>query len=416
MNYAVASSPLTETGFVLTLAMMMVTPLAIAGLALVNTGLGRSRSAAQSLLGSMAVAVAAMLTFAAVGGAWHAFGAQSSAGFFLSGFNSLDGRGQLGVAFEMMTAGFAALIPWGAGADRLRLRGGVVIAVLMGGVIVPLMAGASWGGGWLSALGTRFALGAGFIDAGGSGVVHALGGFTALAMIWVVGARKGKFPKPGVATAIPGHHAVYVLFGCLLALVGWIGVNGAGALLWLSLPVTGLPVVLLNTVLTASAAAMTTFTVTRVRFGKPDASLCANGWLSGLVASSAGVGLWTPAQAIVVGLIAGLVTPLIVEMLELALSIDDPSGAIPVHAVGGVIGIFAAGVFSARQGQLVAQMVGIGTILGLVLPVVYVLFLVVNKVLPFRVDADGERLGMDMHELGGGAYPEFVLHRDDSYR
>jgi Amt family ammonium transporter len=407
---------MTEINFVLTLIMIVVAPLALAGLALVNTGLGRSRSAAQSLLGSMAVAATAMLSFASIGGAWHIFGAQSGAGFLLSGFNALDAHGQLSTIFVMMAAGFAALIPWGAGADRLRLRGGLVIAVLMGGVVVPLLAGASWGGGWLGALGTRFGLGAGFIDGAGAGVIHALGGFTALAMIWVAGARKGKFPKPGVATAIPGHHAVYVLFGCLVALVGWLGLNGAGALLWLGLPVTGLPLVIVDTVLTAAAAAMATFTVTRIRFGKPDASLCANGWLSGLVASSAASGLWSPGQSILVGVIAGLATPLIVEVLELALSIDDPSGAIPVHAIAGLIGLFAAGVFSARPDQLVAQMVGIAAILGLALPVIYLFFLLVNKILTFRVDADGERLGMDMHELGGGAYPEFVLHRDDSYR
>lgn len=401
---------------ILTLMMMIVAPLAITGLALVNTGLGRSRSAAQSLLGSMVVAATAMLSFAAVGGAWRVFGVQSSAGFFLTGFNSLDSRGQLGTVFVLFAAAFAALIPWGAGADRLRLRGGLVIAALMGGVVVPLMAGVSWSSGWLSSLGVRFGLGAGFVDGAGAGVIHALGGFTALAMIWVAGARKGKFPKPGVATAIPGHHAVYVLFGCLVALVGWLGVNGAGALLWLGVPVAGLPLVLVDTVLTAAAAAMATFTVTRIRFGKPDASLCANGWLAGLVASSAAAGLMTPVQAILVGLTAGVATPLIVELLELALSIDDPSGAIPVHVIGGLIGLVAAGIFSARTGQLVAQLVGIATILGLALPVVYLVFLLVNKVLPFRVDADGERLGMDMHELGGGAYPEFVLHRDDSYR
>ncbi len=407
---------MSETALALTLFMLALTPLAIAGLALVNTGLGRSRSAAQSLLGSMVVAATAMLSFAAVGGAWRVFGAQSSAGFFLTGFNALDERKQLGAIFVLFAAGFAALIPWGAGADRLRLRGGLVIAALMGGVVVPLMAGASWSGGWLCSLGARFGLGAGFVDGAGSGVIHALGGFTALAMIWVAGARKGKFPKPGVATAIPGHHAVYVLFGCLVALVGWLGVNGAGALLWLGVPLTGLPLVLADTVLTAAAAAMATFTVTRIRFGKPDASLCANGWLAGLVASSAAAGLMTPAQAILVGLVAGVATPLIVELLELALSIDDPSGAIPVHVIGGLIGLVAAGVFSTRTGQLVAQMVGIATISGLALPVVYLFFLAVNRILPFRVDADGERLGMDMHELGGGAYPEFVLHRDDSYR
>jgi Amt family ammonium transporter len=117
-----------------------------------------------------------------------------------------------------------------------------------------------------------------------------------------------------------------------------------------------------------------------------------------------------------VGIVAGIATPLLVELLELAVSIDDPSGAISVHAVGGLWGLVAAGLFAPHAGQLVAQLVGIATLLGLILPLLYLLFWLLNRVVPFRVDPDGERIGMDLHELGGGAYPEFVIHRDESYR
>ena len=95
---------------------------------------------------------------------------------------------------------------------------------------------------------------------------------------------------------------------------------------------------------------------------------------------------------------------------------DDPSGAIPVHAVGGLLGLIAAGLFSAQPGQFLAQLIGIATLLGVTLPLIYLLFGLLNRLVPFRVDADGERIGMDLHELGGGAYPEFVIHRDDTYR
>jgi Amt family ammonium transporter len=156
--------------------------------------------------------------------------------------------------------------------------------------------------------------------------------------------------------------------------------------------------------------------VTRIRFGKPDASLCANGWLTGLVASSACAALITPIQALAVGVVAGIATPLLVELFELAVSIDDPSGAISVHAAGGLLGLIAAGIFSGQPGQFLAQLIGIATLLGVVLPLVYLLFWLLNRVIPFRVDPDGERIGMDLHELGGGAYPEFVIHRDESYR
>jgi Amt family ammonium transporter len=138
--------------------------------------------------------------------------------------------------------------------------------------------------------------------------------------------------------------------------------------------------------------------------------------LAGLVASSACAALLTPLESLFVGIIAGIITPLLVELLELALSIDDPSGAITVHAVGGLWGLLAAGIFSPQSGQLVAQLVGIATLLGLLLPLVYLLFWILNRFVPFRVDPDGERIGMDLHELGGGAYPEFVIHRDESYR
>jgi Amt family ammonium transporter len=215
---------------------------------------------------------------------------------------------------------------------------------------------------------------------------------------------------------MPGHNAAYVLFGCLISLVGWMAWNAAGAILWLNAPLAALPQTAINTILSASAALAATFIVTSIRFGKPDASLCANGWMAGLVASSACAALVSPIVSLFVGIVAGIATPLLVELFELALSVDDPSGAISVHATAGLWGLFAAGVFSHRPGQFVAQLVGIATLLGVFLPMVYLLFWLLNRVVPFRVDPDGERIGMDLHELGGGAYPEFVIHRDESYR
>jgi Amt family ammonium transporter len=334
----------------------------------------------------------------------------------LGGLNSAPFQSQLALLFEFLAIALAALIPWGSGADRLRLVAGCAIAALLAATVFPLLAHWVWGGGWLALLGVNFSLGAGFIDPGGAATVQFLGGLSALAVVWIAGPRKGKFPKEGLSTALPGHNAVYVLFGCLLALVGWLGWNVAGALLWLHAPLAALPATAVNTLLSASGALAATFAVTRFRFGKPDASLCANGWLAGLVASSACAALVTPIESLFIGLVAGIITPLLVELLELALSIDDPSGGISVHAVGGLWGLLAAGIFVAHPGQLVAQFVGIATLLGLIFPLVYLLFWLLNRFVPFRVDADGERIGMDLHELGGGAYPEFVIHRDESYR
>jgi Amt family ammonium transporter len=310
----------------------------------------------------------------------------------------------------------AALLPWGSGADRWRLSAGCATAAVLAALVFPLAAHWIWGGGWLALLGVNFSLGSGFIDAGGAGSVHVLGGLSAMAVIWIAGPRRGKFPKEGFSTAMPGHNAAYVLFGCLISLVGWMAWNLAGAILWVKAPLAALPLTAINTLLSASMALAATFTVTRVRFGKPDASLCANGWMAGLVASSACAAVVSPVVSLFVGLIAGIATPLLVELFELALSVDDPSGAISVHAAAGIWGLLAAGLFSPKPGQFVAQMVGVAALLGLFLPLVYLLFWLLNRVVPFRVDPDGERIGMDLHELGGGAYPEFVIHRDESYR
>ncbi len=422
---------LTETAYALTLLFLLLAPLAIAGLALINTGLGRSRSAAQSLLGALALISVAVIVFALIGatladgsaGTGHVFQLSGrpwnwagTGPLFLRGFLTSPARAQLVVFFEFLAVAMAVLIPWGSGADRWRLTAGAASAAVVAALIFPFFTHWIWGGGWLAQLGVNFGLGAGFVDGGGAATVHLLGGLCALAVVWIAGSRRGKFPKEGLSTAMPGHNAVYVLFGCLVALVGWLAWNMAGALLWLNTAPAALPLVAVNTMLSASAALGATFTVTQVRFGKPDASLCANGWLAGLVTSSACAGLVSPLAAIFTGLVAGVLTPLLVEFLELAVSIDDPSGAISAHAASGLWGLIAAGIFSPQAGQLLAQLVGIAALLGLGLPAVYLLFWVLNRFVPFRVDPDGERIGMDLHELGGGAYPEFVVHRDDSYR
>lgn len=423
--------PLSEASVALVFVLLLVSPLAIAGLAMVNTGLGRSRSAAQALLGSLAIVAVAAIVFALAGAAlagnaggpghtfvlagkpWNWLGAGP---FFLRGIADASPQSQLGTLFEFFAVVLAALIPWGSGADRLRIAAGCAMAAVTAGIAFPLLAHWTWGAGWLAQLGANFSLGSGLLDPAGAAATHALGGLSALAVVWIAGPRKGKFPQGGFATAMPGHNAVYILFGCLLALVGWLALNAAGSILWLRTPFSSLPVTAVNTLLCAAGALAAAFAVTRIRFGKPDASLCGNGWLAGLAASSGCAALVSPLEALFVGIVAGILTPLLVEMLELAVSIDDPSGAIAVHAAGGLWGLLAAGIFSSQPGQLMAQLIGIAALLGIALPLVYLLFRILNRMVPFRVEADGERIGMDLHELGGGAYPEFVIHRDDSYR
>jgi ammonium transporter, Amt family len=171
--------------------------------------------------------------------------------------------------------------------------------------------------------------------------------------------------------------------------------------------------VVINTTFAACAAALAAAATTRIRFRRPDASLIANGWMAGLVSSSAGCATLKPATTILTGLVAGLIVVLSVEMFELHLKVDDPCGSISVHAVCGIWGLLAAGIFSGSGAQFMAQLVGIATLLGLIFPMTYGLNWLLRRFIPYRVSLDGERQGLDLHELGADAYPEFVVHADE---
>ena len=170
--------------------------------------------------------------------------------------------------------------------------------------------------------------------------------------------------------------------------------------------------------LCASSACLAAVVVTRIRYGKPDASLSANGWVGGLVAGSAGCLFVTPLAVIVIGVVSGVMIPFLAEILELRLKVDDPGGAISVHGAAGIWGLLAVGIFAhigsgSGSGQLLAQFVGVATLLGFILPLIYGSYWLLNLVVRFRVDEPGDRRGMDIRELGAEAYPEYVIHSDD---
>lgn len=371
-----------------TLCVFLV-PFAAAGLALINTGLARARSAAHATLACLVVFAVAVLAYA------------------LRGFAIGNSPG-IGPTFQLFGVGVAALIPLASGAERWRLWASCASTAIFAAFVYPLFAYWVWGGGWLARLG--------FIDAGGASCIHSVGGVTALSIAWLLGPRRGKYTPHGIPAAMPGHNAVIVLFGCMLALAGWLGLNAAGAMLFARTGAGASVLVATNTILCAAAAAVAALLTTRARFGKPDASLTANGWVSGLVASSAGCAAITAAEAAVIGLVAGTLLVFTVELVELRMKVDDPAGAISVHAVGGIWGVLAAGIFLGSAGQFVTQLVGVATLIGCMLPMSYGLNWVLDRVLRQRVAAEGERQGMDLFELGAGAYPDFVTQREDLFR
>ena len=422
----------SETATVLCLVLILLVPLAGAGLSLINTGLGRSRSAAHSMMASLMVMATASVVYFVCGFSWQGFVGRPAhfltighAGwnwlaaepFFMRGLQFESSPASLAVLLQLFSVELAALIPLGAGADRWRLGASCVSTALLAGWTYPLFAHWVWAGGWLAQLGTSYGVGSGFVDGGGSSTIQCVGGLTALSIAWIVGPRRGKYPANSMPAAIPAHNAVFVLFGCLLGLVGWLGLNSAGALLFAGVGVERVVLIAVNTVLAAASAGLTAAIITRLRFGKPDASLSANGWMGGLVASSAGCAFIKPAVAIIVGIVAGGLVIFAIEWLEFELKVDDPGGAISVHALGGVWGIFAVGLFAqlpgGSAGQLLAQIVGIATLIGFVLPTTYGLNWLLNRFCPQRAAADGEGQGMDLHELGADAYPDFVTHTEE---
>ena len=418
-----SAPPPSEAATVLVLACLLLVPLAIAGLALINTGLGRSRSASHAMLAALcAVSVAAAAyfvcgfaiqgfpggpahTITAAGKQWNWIAAQP---LFLRGLALDASPACLILWLQLLSVALAALIPLGAGLDRWRLGAASASTALLAGLVYPLFAHWAWGGGWLAQIG--------FVDAAGGAPVQAVGGLTALAIAWILGPRRGKYSSEGgLPAAIPGHNAVLVLFACFLVWTGWLGLNGAGAMLFGGAPVGALVRVGLNTTLSAAMAGLAAAAITRARFGRPDASLCANGWIGGLAASSAGCLFFTPAVAALAGLVAGALVVFTVEWLDIYGEIDDPTGSVSVHAIGGIWGVLALGFF-ARSGSTVqplAQVAGVATLLGFVLPFAYSLNWLLNHLSPQRVAPEGERQGLDLHELGAGAYPEFVIHRED---
>lgn len=421
---------LTETGTAVCAGCIFLVPLLGAGLALVNTGFGRGRSAAHSMLSAMCVFAVAVLVYLFIGFGFQGFAGEPahllSAGgrqWNLLGAERLMMRGvvfngsplSLVACLQLFSVGICAMIPLGAGSDRWRLGASCASTALLAGITYPIFAHWVWGGGWLAQLGGLASCGSGAIDAGGAGVIQAVGGITALSITWILGPRHGKYEASGMA--IPGHNTVMVLAGCMLTMAGWLGLDTAGAMLFAGASINSIPLIAVNNLVAASIALLTALIVTGIRFGKPDASISANGFVVGMVAVSGVCSLASPPEAAAIGLAAGLFVPFSVELLD-RLGFDDPSGSISVHGFGGLWGVIATGIFvQARPGQWLAQLAMLAALLGFVLPLSYCLNLLLNRFYPQRISKDGERQGLDMCELGGGAYPELTpANQDYLYR
>jgi Amt family ammonium transporter len=296
----------------------------------------------------------------------------------------------------------------------------------MGAVLYPIYGNWVWGGGFLAKLGDSMSWGHGAVDFAGSGVVHATGGWTALALAVVLGARIGKFNKDGTPNAFPGHNLGYVVVGTLVLVFGWMGFNPGSTFAGTDLRIA---IVAVNTLLAGCFGTVTAIAWTNAKWGKPDISMACNGMLAGLVAITAPCAFVAPWAACVIGLVAGLLVCYGVYFFDHVLHVDDPCGAISVHGVCGAWGVLAVGIFAdgtygggwngvagnvkgiiyGDGGQLVAQVAHVVCGFVWAFGLTWLIFTIVKRFVKIRVSPEAEIEGLDMSEFGSVCYPDFVL-------
>ncbi len=296
--------------------------------------------------------------------------------------------------FQAMFAATAATIVSGAVAERIKLLPFMIYAVVLVGFAYPFTGGWKWGAGWLDDMG--------FYDLAGSTVVHAFGGFAALAGVLLLGPRLGKYGSNGEVRAIPGHNLPLANVGVFLLFLGWFGFNGGSVL---SADEAGVSTVFVTTALAGCAGGMIALLVSMVAFGgKPDLTMGLNGMLAGLVGITAGADVISPGWSIVVGGIAGALVFASVLAFD-RVRIDDPVGAISVHGVCGVWGTLAVGIFSSNgDHSFLTQLIGTFAISVTAFLISLTIFAILKVLGGIRVSETEEIEGLDLGEHGMRAY------------
>jgi len=429
-----------------------------AGFALLTCGLVRKKNAAHLMMLNFAAYVFAFLAYYAVGYAFQ-FGAVAinaaptnlggiptlnhfligsghwgfvgGKGFFLTG-PAYDSASNCFTLFEVVFMETAGYIIVGAICERITFWAFLLCELFIGAILYPISGCWTWGGGWMSQLGLSMNLGHGYVDFAGSTVVHAVGGFAAMALAIILGPRLGKFGPGGKIRAFPAHNIVYVVTGTFLLLFGWMGFNPGSTLGATDLRIS---VVAVNTNLAAVAGSAAAMLLWYMLFGKPDVTMACNGMLAGLVAITAPCAFVSPTSSIVIGALAGLLVCGGVLFNERVLRIDDPCGAISVHGYCGwfgavCVGIFADGTYGAGwngigassylgqagQGvtglihgdsrQFLVQLGGATLYAAWAFGGTFIVFWCVNKVRSMRVAPEVEEEGLDVPEFGMQGYPE----------
>ena len=378
-----------------------------AGFAFLGAGLIRAKNTTNYMTKSFMDFAIASLSFWAFGFAlmWGTSeaGIAGNTNYFLT--DAADGQTYVDFVFQMVFAGTAATIVAGAVAERTKTQAYLAYSFIIGAIIYPLYGHWVWGGGWLGAM-DKIDLPAA-ADYAGSGVVHAVGGFVALAGAVVVGPRIGKFNADGSANVLSGHNVGYVVIGTFILFFGWFGFNiNTGDSIGLNA---------INTLMAGATGSIIALYIRLVQTGKTDILIACNGALAGLVGITAGAAFVEPWSAVVIGAIAAPIMMASLMLIERVFKIDDPVGAISVHGVTGLWGLLAVGIFANGNNgveglvvgegkQIISQLISMGVVLAWGLVTGFALFMLLKVTMGVRITEAEELEGLDISEHGLPAY------------
>ena len=402
-----------------------------AGFAMVETGFTRAKNAGNIIMKNLLDFCLGTIVFVLLG-AGLLMG--EDALFGLIGIPNLDMFSDFAnydwstFFFNLVFCATTATIVSGAMAERTKFLSYCIYSLVISAVVYPIEAHWVWGGGWL----TNEIAGVYYVDFAGSSLIHMVGGISSLIGAIILGPRTGKYlDKDGRPTlirrdakfvrAIPGHNLTVGALGVFILWFCWYGFNGAA-----TSGMAQLSQVLVTTTVAAATGTISTMVFTWIKNKKPDVSMTLNGSLAGLVAVTAGCANVDVVGAFFIGLIAGILVDVAVEVLDKKLHVDDPVGAIAVHGVNGLWGTIAVGLFStginpvgdsAQKGlfygggfnMLGVQLLGIVCIAAWTTVCMIGLFLLLKKTVGLRASLIEEIEGLDKHEHGlVSAYANFA--------
>ena len=393
-----------------------------AGFAMVETGFTRAKNAGNIIMKNLMDFCLGTIVFVLLG-AGLLMGEDALFGLVgipnLGLFTDFAGYDWSTFFFNLVFCATTATIVSGAMAERTKFLSYCIYSLVISAVVYPIEAHWAWGGGWLS----KEILGVTFIDFAGSALIHFVGGISSFIGALILGPRWGKYlDKDGKPTllrkevkygrAIPGHNLTGGALGVFILWFCWYGFNGAAAA-----DVTQFAQILVTTTVATAAATCATMIFTWVKNKKPDVSMTLNGSLAGLVAITAGCATVDIVGAFFIGVVAGILVVVAVEVIDKVFHVDDPVGAIAVHGCNGLWGTIACGLFSTSTGlfytgsfaQLGVQLIGIIAIAAWTIFCMVILFNILKHTVGLRASRVEEIEGLDKHEHGlPSAYADFA--------